>query len=163
MSRLIRSITDRIGRRLVWGVFSSAEDRPDKISASRIERRALYAEMDFLYHFYRATKVYGSLGIVFPFLVFILDIIMCGGVPNIFPGVIMELTGAWVLARAVLLGPDQIRDISTSGYGGPSPSFRKALAGDAADGIWGVSLLVAGMVLQSLAAAGIAIPAAWIC
>ncbi|WP_232833711.1 hypothetical protein, partial [Saliphagus sp. LR7] len=112
--------------------------------------RALHAEKDFLDRFNSATKLYGFFGVIIPILVFILDAILCGVIPDVIPGIVMELIGAWVLARAVFIGPNQIRDMATAGYGGPIPSLRKALASDAADGIWGVSLSTSQSVLSSL-------------
>jgi hypothetical protein len=160
--RYSRRIVDRIGRSLIWGVLSSSEDRPNDNTSSDTERRALHAEKDFLDRFAAGTKLYGFLGLLVPAAIWGVDIALCGQVPNILPGLVMELAGAWVLARAVLVGPKQMLNISTSGFGGPTPAFRKALAEDAADGIWGVSLLVLGIVVQSIASAGIPVPT-WIC
>lgn len=154
----LRQIVDFIGRSLIWGPLSSSGDRPRDNTSSRTERRALRAEKDFLDRFAAGTKLYGFLGLLVPAIIWGSDIALCGQVPNILPGLVMELVGAWILARAVLVGPKQMLNISTSGFGGPTPAFRKALAEDAADGIWGVSLLVLGMIIQSIASAGIPVP-----
>jgi hypothetical protein len=44
-----------------------------------------------------------------------------------------------------------------------SPPLRRALAEDTADGIWGVALLITGILIQFLAVAGIVIFPFWNC
>lgn len=152
----LRPISDRLGRFLIWKVFSpEGEERPREDGVSDRERRELYAEEDFLHHFEKKTKVYGAWGIFVPLFLLLGDVLFCGVVPNILPGVLMELVGAWALAQALFVGPADMRNISSSGYGGISPPFRRALAMDAADGICGIVLLVLGTIWQSLATVGI--------
>lgn len=80
----------------------------------------------------------------------------CGCVPNQSYGLSLDLLGATVLARGLLKGPYGIAAESGQ-YWSQSPPLRRALSEDAADGIWGVSLLVAGILVQFLAVAGVVI------
>lgn len=151
-------ITNKAGKFLIRRIFSSSDSESSRRNKTKKERAIAKAEVDFLYYFHRDSIIYGFFGIVFPVIILLIDIIACGSVPNFIFGLCMELTGAWALAQAVFVSPQEIYDISTSGFGGPSLEFRRALAKEAADGFWGISLLIAGITAQSLAQIGISVP-----
>lgn len=150
-----RWVTDQIGQFLIWDLFSTGEvTRPSKDSTDRSEIDTLKAERTFLDQFWNSTVKWGGLGIVLPLVLVVLDIFLCGIVPNGTFGILMEVIGALALASGILIDPMTMRRVSTSGWGGPSPAHRRSLAIDAADGSWGIFLVVSGTIWQSLAVSG---------
>lgn len=150
----MRRLTDPVGTRLLEFFTNEAvkEDANERLkdpgSAVR-EAREL-----FLDYFARRTKTYLIASVVLLVVIGAIDYGTCGAVPNQSYGLALDLFGATVLARGLLKGPYGIAAESGQ-YWSQSPPLRRALSEDAADGIWGVALLIAGILLQFLAVAGV--------
>lgn len=152
----IRTVTDAIGTRLLdfftnEAVKEDANERLNDPASAVREVRGL-----FLDYFAGRTKTYLMTSVVILAVIGVIDFGTCGGVPNQLYGLSLDLLGATVLARGLLKGPYGIAAESGQ-YWSQSPPLRKALAEDAADGIWGVTLLITGILFQILAVAGIVI------
>lgn len=152
----MRRLTDPVGTRLLdfftnEAVKEDAQERLNDPASAVRESRELF--LDYLA---RRTKTYLIASIVLLAVIGAIDYWMCGSVPNQSYGLSLDLFGALVLARGLLKGPYDIAAESGQ-YFSESPPLRRALAEDAADGIWGVTLLIVGILLQFLAVAGIVV------
>lgn len=152
----MRRFTDPIGTLLLdfftnEAIKEDANERLNDPASAVREVREL-----FLDYFARRTKTYLIASIVLLVVIGTIDYGTCGGVPNQSYGLSLDLLGATVLARGLLKGPYGIAAESGQ-YLSESPPLRRALAEDAADGIWGVGLLVTGILVQFLAVAGVVV------
>ncbi|WEL18886.1 hypothetical protein SVXHr_2743 [Halorhabdus sp. SVX81] len=152
----MRRLTDPIGTRLLNFITNESvkEDANERLKdpASVVRQ----AREEFLDYFAGRTKVYLLVAAALLAAIGVVDIGTCGAVPNQSYGLTLDLFGAIVLARGLLKGPYGMAAESGE-YWNQSPPLRRALAEDAADGIWGVTLLVTGILLQFLAVAGVAV------
>lgn len=152
----MRRFTDPIGTRLLnfftnEAVKEDANERLNDPASAVREVRELFLE-----YFAGRTKTYLIASIVVLVVIGAIDYGTRGGVPNQSYGLALDLLGATVLARGLLKGPYGIAAESGQ-YWSQSPPLRRALAEDAADGIWGVTLLITGILVQFLAVAGVVI------
>lgn len=88
------------------------------------------------------TVVGGLLG-----LLLVADVVLCGGLPDQFYGLSLDLFGAVVLGRGLLSGKYEIAALSMSAWN-YSPELLDQFAKDAVDGLWGITLLITGVLLQ---------------
>jgi len=148
-SSSIRRITDPIGQGLLKR-FSGAGVY-DPTEPSRVEA----AEEDFLNAFARRSWWYSISTTVLLLILIVVECTVLSSLPKQSYGLILDLIGAIILGRGLLLSPDAIVEKATAPFGGRMSGFRAAQAEDAADGVWGVSLLVLGVLLQGLAVTNI--------
>lgn len=145
----VRRVTDPIGR---WFLrrFSGARVY-DIENAERIEA----AREDFLNAFARRSWQYSIAASGFLFLLIIIECLLYSSFPEQGYGLTLDLIGAAILGRGLLRSPETIVEMSSAAFGGPLPGLRAVLAEDTADGIWGISLLILGILFQGLAVTGI--------
>lgn len=152
----MRRFTDPIGEKILDFVTNKAvkEDAKERLNDPASAVRD--ARDQFLHYFADRTKTY----LIAVFLILatlgVIDYLSCAGVPNQGYGLSVDLLGAIVLARGLLKGPYGIASESAQ-YLDSSPPLRRALAEDSADGVWGVTLLISGIVLQFISVSGIAL------
>ena len=151
---MIRRLTDPIGK-AVLNLLA------DKDVESDAKRRLNHPRTDvgevtdlFLQYFSLRTRNYVA-GILFlSVLLAGLDLAVCGRVPGQSYGLLLDICGAVVLGRGLLKGPYRMAAESAS-YFSKSLPRQRALAQDAADGLWGIFLLISGVRLQFGAVSGL--------
>jgi len=80
--------------------------------------------------------------------------IVCGTLQNQTYGLALDLTGAVILGRGLIKGPIPIAKESGQ-FWGYSPPVVKSLSKDAVDGVFGITLLIVGILLQFVAIANL--------
>ena len=157
MNSLINAIGKWVLRRLetpTW-VRDTLTEHPDE-SNIRIFKEQLVpeAEKQFLEAFSKKFLPYLYSLAVLLLIVFVLDLALGCSVPNQTYGLLIDLAGAIILGRGLLMGPDTI-----AAQYATSPIFRtyrlRLAANDAVDGVWGIFFLGFGIVLQLLAPIGV--------
>jgi hypothetical protein len=87
-------------------------------------------------------------------LVTVGDRVVCGTLQNQTYGLALDLTGAIILGRGLIKGPIPIAEESGQ-FWGYSPPVVKSLSKDAVDGVFGITFLVVGILLQFVAIANL--------
>lgn len=95
--------------------------------------------------------------VTYPIIVILLIIVVgvvdwsqCGGLSNQMYGLSIDLIGALILGRGLLMGGVAIGAVAGTRFG-YNPLLIKTLAKDSVDGVWGVSLILVGIALQIIA------------
>lgn len=143
---LWRKVTDPIGRLLVDELNSLADFDDDDIRDDAQEE----AREQFLLTFARRSGRYLVLAMLVLFLVAVGDMMTCGTLQNQSYGLAIDLTGAVILGRGLIKGPIPIAKESGQ-FWGYSPPVIKSLTKDAVDGVFGITFLVVGILLQFVA------------
>lgn len=142
--RRIRSLTDPIAVRISSFLSSPPDDMYNDVG-----RRETALE--------EFKRAFASRSVEYtPILIIILLLLLnlscrVEKFPNQIYGLAIDLFGAIILGRGLLLSPMGIVANATAGYGGPMPIFRANQALEATDGIWGISLLLLGIIIQGIA------------
>lgn len=143
----LRVITDPIARYIVDFLSSPPDGKYND------EERRQVAQEEFERAFASRTVSYLTLSAIILSTILFLDKYITS-IPNQTYGLAIDLIGAIILGRGLLLSPMAIVGNSTSGFGGPMPVFRANQAIDAADGVWGIALLIIGIIIQGFAVIG---------
>ena len=159
--RYIRAVTDLFGRRFIsWKTSEDVlreyytidtEDRsPDQIYryVSPSKRRVERAESDFLNALAWRTQTYM---LVVSLLLIFLALLQCMNIISLSVlsyGLTIEVSGAIILGIGLISSPVEVVRKATSGYGGAMPYFRRTLAVDVVDGIWGIALILLGAIIS---------------
>lgn len=142
-----RTVTNPVGRFLVNWMNSMAGFNGDDIrDAAQEEAREQFLEI-FAKRSWRYI-VFGT-GLVL-FGVAVADMMTCGTLQNQTYGLALDLTGAVILGRGLIKGPVRIAKESEQVWG-YSPPVIKSLSRNAVDGIFGVTFLIVGILLQFVA------------
>lgn len=152
----MRKLTDPIGKLILRFLANEEvkEEALDRINNARDDFEE--AENRFLAYFEKRTLRWGSLTILLLLLIGAIDLLSCGTFPNQSYGLGLDLLGAMILGVGLLKGHYSIAAESTS-YFNKSLFRQESLAQDAVDGVWGISLLIVGILLQLLAVMGISV------
>lgn len=159
----IRWLTDPVGRRLMrWMQAEAIEEYARTFpNEEGTEEPSGYSEVaeSFLELFERRTKKYilwtGEVLIV----LFFIDSVLCGRLPDQSSGIAINFLGSVILARSAMKGPYTI--LATSAGFGSSTAVRKQEIGSAVDGPWGVFLILVGFAIQYVAIIGTPLSATW--
>lgn len=164
---LVRRITDPIGYRYmrVKGFEESkrnhydinTEEREiDRIHSILVRKRDDIEKVksDFLNGFAWRTMAYSPAIVILTLLLYLIGSFEGVSISLLSYGLSIEVTGAIILGRGLLSDPVEIANQATIPFGGISDYFSKSLATDAADGIWGVSLILLGAAISGISTVG---------
>lgn len=114
------------------------------------------AQEAFQQKFGERALVYPLISIALVAIVGVIDFILCWSLSNQMYGLSLDLLGAIILGRGLLMGGVAIGAVGSSNVGYNS-LLVKSMAKDSVDGVWGVFLLLFGLLIQIIAVAGFAI------
>jgi len=140
---LWKKLTDPIGRFLI-GWMNSLSDFDEEEARDDAQDDA---REQFLLTFASRSWQYLILAVIVLCGVAIVDVLVCGTLQNQTYGLALDLTGAVILGRGLIKGPIPIAEESGQ-FWGYSPPVIKSLSQDAVDGVFGVTFLVVGILLQ---------------
>lgn len=107
-------------------------------------------ESVFKSKFAERVIIYVPLAILSILIVGGIDSIFCGDLPNQTYGLAIDLFGAMILGRGLLRGGIAIGTVTRTQLN-YNVSLAKAMAKDSVDGVWGIFLILVGIVLQFIA------------
>ena len=165
---LVRKITDPIGhifmkyrgfeesKRRYYDMDTEGYDA-DFIHGVLVRKRNDIEEVknNFLNGFAWRTMAYVPAVVVVVLFLHLLSSARTVTVPVTAYGSSIQVIGGIILGRGLISGPVEIVDQAGIPYGGISSYFAKALATDAADGIWGITLILLGASIAGLSTIGV--------
>lgn len=147
----LRKLTDPIGRAILHLLADEDVDAERRID---LTDRADEVTENFLKYFSARTRTYTCIVIAVLALLLILDAAICVPIPGQIYGLSVDICGAVVLGRGLVKGPYAIAAEAGTYYDLSRPRMRSLIL-DLADGIWGIFLLILGVVLQIVAVSGL--------
>lgn len=145
-SKRIRPISDPVAS-LLLSLFDSLTEFDEEEAHDDAKE---IAEEHFQQKFAERMLVYPMFSILFLLLVAVIDVVQCGALSNQMYGLALDLIGAMILGRGLLMGGVAMGAVSEMSWD-YNPLLIKSMAKDSVDGVWGMSLILVGIALQILA------------
>ena len=151
LSTVWRELTHPVG----WLLMRWLNWRADPSEYNPSDQAQEEAREEFLRIFADRSWRYTVLGSGIPlFGVATIDLMVCWSLNNQAYGLALDLTGAVILGRGLIKGPVPIARESTARFG-YSPPIVTSLIKDSVDGVFGITFLVTGVLLQFIAVANL--------
>lgn len=145
-SEKIRPYSDPVANALLL-LFDSLTEFDE--AEAREEAKEIATE-HFQQKFAERMLVYPICSLISLFIVGMIDIAQCGTLTNQMYGLGIDFLGAIILGRGLLMGGVAIGAVAGQRWG-YNPLLIKSLAKDSVDGVWGITLILIGIVLQIIA------------
>jgi len=145
-SERLRPYSDPIANALLT-IFDSLTEFDEDEAHSDAKR---VATEHFQEKFAERIIVYTIFSLLLLAIVAAIDILQCGALTNQMYGLGLDLLGAIILGRGLLMGGVAIGAVAGSKVG-YNPLLTKSLAKDSVDGVSGITIILIGIVLQIIA------------
>lgn len=150
------NITDPLARYVFTLIDDTKESDEFDVTEGKWEKMHTSLNNEFLDTFSQRFWRYMGLVVVVLVSLFIIDLVACGSLPNQAYGLGLDLLGAAILGRGLLNTPENILRRAANAYGYNSTILR-SLSHDIIDGIWGIFLLITGIIVQFIAINGVSL------
>lgn len=145
-SKKLRPYSDPVANALLLLFDSLTEFDEDE---ARKEAKGIAIE-HFQQKFAERMLVYPICSLFLLLIVGAVDFAQCGALTDQMYGLVLDLLGAIILGRGLLMGGIAIGAVSGQRWG-YNPLLIKSLAKDSVDGVWGISIILVGIILQIIA------------
>ena len=124
----------------------------DRIHSTLVRQQENFKEVknDFLNGFAWRSMTYFPIVILLVLSLYVIGCMTNVSVPLLSYGSSIQVIGGIILGRGLISEPVEIINQAGIPYGGISSYFAKSLATDAADGIWGIFLVLLGATISGL-------------
>lgn len=154
----IRTVSDPIAAALLR-LFDSLTEFNEEEAHNDAKQ---VANEHFKQKFAERFLIYPLLATASLVLVFAIDYSLCWRLSNQSYGLSIDLLGAIILGRGLLMGGVAIGAVGTSKLG-YNPLLVKSMAKDSVDGVWGVAYILIGLTLQIIAVGNLGLtPPPWL-
>lgn len=151
---MLRRLTDPVGRSILYLLVDTDAEADAKRRLNNPKDDVDEVTELFLEYLATRTKSYlAAIGVLL-LLLFTSDLVACGQVPGQAYGLLLDICGAVVLGRGLLKGPYRMA-AEAAAYLSKSVPRQRAVTQDLADGLWGVFLLIFGVLVQFAAVFGL--------